>query len=98
MKTNDKIRLGIIGSGNIGNVHMNIFKQLHQDVELAALTDLNYPLAQKCAAEHGIPTTYVTNTELIEDPNIDAIVIGVPNQWHASLAVQALKAGKHVLL
>ncbi|NHN33957.1 Gfo/Idh/MocA family protein [Paenibacillus agricola] len=98
MTINNKIRLGIIGSGNIGNVHMNIFKQLPEDVELVALTDINYPLAQKCAAEHGIPTTYVTNTELIEDPNIDAIVIGVPNQFHAPLAVQALRAGKHVLL
>jgi predicted dehydrogenase len=98
MNNNGKIRLGIIGSGNIGNVHMKIFNQLSQDVELAALTDINYPLAQKCAAEHGIPTTYKTNTEMIEDPNIDAIVIGVPNQWHAPLAVQALQAGKHVLL
>ncbi|SFL36067.1 Predicted dehydrogenase [Paenibacillus sp. 1_12] len=98
MTINNKIRLGIIGSGNIGNVHMNIFSQLMDDVEIVALTDLNYPLAQKCAAKHDIPTVYKTNDELILDPNIDAIVIGVPNQWHAPLAVQALHAGKHVLL
>jgi predicted dehydrogenase len=98
MTINNKIRLGIIGSGNIGNVHMNIFGQLKDDVEIVALTDLNYPLAQQCAAKHGIPTVYKTNDELIQDPNIDAIVIGVPNQWHAPLAVQALHAGKHVLL
>jgi predicted dehydrogenase len=98
MRINEKIRLGIIGMGNIGNVHINTFKQLQEDVEIIAVTDLNFPLAQKCAANHGIPTVYATNDELISDPNIDAIVIGVPNQWHAPLAVQALQAGKHVLL
>jgi predicted dehydrogenase len=98
MKMNDKIRLGIIGAGNIGNVHINIFKQLAADVDIVAVTDSYNPLAQLRAAEHTIPKCYMTSEELIQDPDIDAVVIGVPNQWHAPLAVQALRAGKHVLL
>jgi predicted dehydrogenase len=98
MKMNDKIRLGIIGAGNIGNVHINMFKQLSADVDIVAVTDSYNPLAQLRAAEYGIPKCYMTSEELIQDPDIDAVVIGVPNQWHAPLAVQALRAGKHVLL
>jgi predicted dehydrogenase len=98
MKMNDKIRLGIIGAGNIGNVHIHMFKQLTADIDIVAVTDSYNPLAQLRAAEHGIPKCYMTTEELIQDPDIDAVVIGVPNQWHAPLAVQALRAGKHVLL
>jgi predicted dehydrogenase len=98
MKLNDKIRLGIIGAGNIGNVHINVFKKLPEEIDIVAVTDSYNPLAQMRAVEHAIPKCYMTTEELINDPDIDAVVIGVPNQWHAPLAVQALKAGKHVLL
>ncbi|MCL6458868.1 MAG: Gfo/Idh/MocA family oxidoreductase [Gorillibacterium sp.] len=92
------IRIGMIGTGNIGNVHMSIFKQLADEGVIIAATDLDFPLAQKCAAKHGIPKVYETTDELLADPEIDAVIIGVPNQWHAPIAVQALQAGKHVLL
>ncbi|TDF91234.1 Gfo/Idh/MocA family protein [Paenibacillus piri] len=98
MSTMNKIRLGVIGAGNIGNVHMTIFKQLPDDVIITATTDMYLPLAEKRAAEHGIPKVCKTADELIADPDIDAVVIGVPNQWHAPIAVKALQAGKHVLL
>lgn len=98
MNTNDKIRLGIIGAGNIANVHITMFKQLPAEVDIVAVTDSYNPLAQMRAAEYGIPKCYMTSEELIQDPDIDAVVICVPNQWHAPLAVQALRAGKHVLL
>ncbi|SFL36050.1 Predicted dehydrogenase [Paenibacillus sp. 1_12] len=98
MNTNEKIRLGIIGAGNIANVHITMFKQLPAEVDIVAVTDSYNPLAQMRAAEYNIPKCYMTSEELIHDPDIDAVVICVPNQWHAPLAVQALRAGKHVLL
>ncbi|WP_240416829.1 Gfo/Idh/MocA family protein [Paenibacillus periandrae] len=98
MITNEKIRLGIIGAGNIANVHITMFKQLPAEVDIVAITDSYNPLAQLRAAEYSIPKCYMTSEELIQDPDIDAVVICVPNQWHAPLAVQALRAGKHVLL
>jgi predicted dehydrogenase len=98
MSTTDQIRIGIIGAGNIGNVHINTFKQLPEEVSIVAVTDSYFPLAEKRASEHGIPKCYPTAEELIADNDIDAVVIGVPNQWHAPIAIQALRAGKHVLL
>ncbi|GGG21911.1 Gfo/Idh/MocA family protein [Paenibacillus abyssi] len=91
------IRLGIIGAGAIGNVHMNTFKRI-PDVFLAAVTDTYLPLAEQRAREHEIAVVHENPQALLEDKDIDAVVIGVPNQFHAPLAIEALRQGKHVLL
>ena len=92
-----KFKIGIIGTGNIGQVHIRTFKQL-EEVEIAAVTDVNLPEAKKVAAAHQIAKVHDSAEALIQDSSLDAVVIGVPNKWHAALTVQALKAGKHVLL
>jgi predicted dehydrogenase len=91
------IQLGIIGAGNIGNVHMAAFKQL-PDIHIAAVTDVYLPLAAERAAQYEIDKVYPDAQKLLEDPYIDAVVIAVSNEWHAPIAVQALEAGKHVML
>lgn len=98
MAAEKRIRLGIIGAGNIGNVHMEVFSKLPNDVELTGVTDVYLPLAESRAKHHNIGKVYATSDELLADPNIDAVVIAVSNEWHAPLAVKALKAGKHIML
>ncbi|MFC5611327.1 oxidoreductase [Bacillus sp. 7586-K] len=93
-----KIRLGIIGAGAIGNVHLTTFGKLLDEVEIIGITDTYIPLAEQRAKEHGIQKVYHTAEELINEDKIDAVIIGVPNKWHASLTIAALKAGKHVLV
>ncbi|NBD22927.1 Gfo/Idh/MocA family protein [Paenibacillus glycinis] len=92
------IRIGIIGAGNIGSVHASQFSQLRDVCEITAITDLYLPLAEQRAVEYGIPAVLESPEALIQSPNVDAVVIGVPNQYHAELAVRAIEAGKHVLL
>jgi len=91
------IRLGIIGAGAIGNVHMTIFKRI-PEVFVAAVTDAYLPLAEQRAKEHAIATVHQSPQHMLEDNDIDAVVIGVPNKHHAPLAIEALRHGKHVLL
>jgi len=98
MGERNKLRFGFIGAGNIGNVHMNVVSRLTEDVEMAAVTDAYLPLAEQRAKEYGIPRVYRSAEELINDEGIDAVIIGVPNKYHASIAVKALEAGKHVVL
>ncbi|MEW9698800.1 Gfo/Idh/MocA family protein [Paenibacillus sp. SI8] len=97
MTASNPIRVGIIGSGNIGNVHMEVLKQI-PEAQIAAVTDVYAPLAEARAKEHGIEKVYATTDKLLADSTIDAVVIAVSNEWHAPIAVQALEAGKHVLL
>ncbi|MFD2212732.1 Gfo/Idh/MocA family protein [Metabacillus endolithicus] len=93
-----KIRLGIIGAGAIGSVHLTTFSKLSEDVVLQGITDAYLPLAEQRAKEFGVKQVFSSAEELIHDSDIDAVIIGVPNKWHAPLAIQALKAGKHVLV
>ncbi|MCA0755751.1 Gfo/Idh/MocA family oxidoreductase [Paenibacillus sp. N4] len=95
--TQSNIRLGIIGAGAIGNVHMETFNKV-EGIELAGVADVYVPLAGQRAEEHGIKKVYDSPQAMLKDAAIDAVVIGVPNQFHAELAIEALKQGKHVLL
>lgn len=92
-----KISIGIIGAGGIGNVHMGTLAKI-DGAEVTAVADVYQPLAQQRAEEHGIKAVHPDPQELLEDESIDAVVIGVPNRFHAALAIEALKRGKHVLL
>ncbi|RAP76776.1 Gfo/Idh/MocA family protein [Paenibacillus montanisoli] len=92
------IRIGIIGAGNIGSVHASQFSQLGELCQLTAITDAFLPLAEQRAREYGIAEVMASPEALIHSDNVDAVIIGVPNQYHAELAIQAIEAGKHVLL
>lgn len=98
MSSGNKIKIGIIGAGNIGGVHAQEFSKLTDLCEITAITDAYLPLAQQKAAQYEISAVAASPEELIRRSDVDAVVIGVPNQFHAPLAVQAIEAGKHVLL
>jgi predicted dehydrogenase len=94
----NKIRIGIIGAGNIGGVHAGEFSKLADECEITAITDAYLPLAEDKAKQYGIANVVESPEELIQRADVDAVIIGVPNQFHAPFAVQAIEAGKHVLL
>ncbi len=96
--TANKIRIGIIGAGNIGGVHAKEFSALAEQCQITAITDAYLPLAQEKATLYGIAAVAESPEALIEREDVDAVIIGVPNQHHAPLAIRAIEAGKHVLL
>ncbi|TYP70247.1 Gfo/Idh/MocA family protein [Paenibacillus methanolicus] len=91
------VKIGIIGAGAIGNAHMGAFQKL-EGAQVAAITDVFLPHAEQRAQEHNIPLVHQSPQALLEDPDIDAVVVAVPNKFHAPLAIEALRQGKHVLL
>ncbi|WP_281888404.1 Gfo/Idh/MocA family protein [Paenibacillus sp. YYML68] len=98
MNNQKLVKIGVIGAGNIGGVHVREFQKLPDWCEITTITDASLPLAEKRAAEFSIPHVAGTPEELIGSANVDAVIVAVPNQYHAPLAIQALEAGKHVLL
>ena len=98
MAESSKVRIGIIGAGNIGGVHLNEFSKLSDLCKITAITDTYLPNAEQKSKQYGISHVAASAEELIARDDVDAVIIGVPNQFHAPLALQALKAGKHVLL
>ncbi len=91
-------KLGLIGLGNRAQRHFTALRGL-SGVEISALSDLQPDRMQ--AAKKGQAAnaqTYIDHRELIRDPNVQAVVIAVPNYLHADMAIEAMRAGKDVLL
>lgn len=91
-----KIKVGIIGAGRIGKIHMDNLLRLPQ-VEIKAISDLFAgPELTSWAAERGIHTVTKNSEEIIADPNIDAVFICSTTDTHVPLIKQAARAGKHI--
>ena len=92
-----KTKIGIIGCGAIGTTHANAYAAV-DNAEVVALCDILPDRLAEKAKLHNIGKTYVDYHELLADPEIEAVSVCVPNNMHAPIAIDALNAGKHVLL
>lgn len=91
------VRFGLIGAGNIAEHAVAAISAI-PDARFAGVFDVNAERAKALAGRAAGATAYASAEALFADPAIDAVYIAVPNCLHARLAVQALQAGKHVLL
>ena len=91
------IRFGFLGSGAISHHSANDVNR-HLQGKVVAAQDISAARTAELCKAHNIPKAYATAEELLADPEIDAVYIAVPNKFHVPLTIQALKAGKHVLL
>ncbi len=89
----DKIKVGIIGTGNISGIYFQNGKKF-DSMEVVACADLDVERAKAKAAEHGIRGYSVD--ELLADPDIQMVINLTIPQAHASVCLAALEAGKHV--
>jgi len=88
----NKIKIGIIGTGYIGNVHARIYAR-EERAEVAALYDIVPEKAQRTAASVG-GKVCASRKELFE--NCDAVLVTTPNKTHTEIASHAAQEGKHV--
>jgi predicted dehydrogenase len=89
------LKIGIIGCGTIGNVHADSIAKAENCV-LYGAADIDPNALQVLAEKHRIKHTVTEYRELLKDPEIDAVTVGVPNYLHAPITIDALEAGKHV--
>ena len=89
------IKVGVIGAGWMVKYHAAGFRKA--GAEIVAVADPAPGAADKAAEEWGIPKTFDSVDKMLaEAPELDAVSIIVPNKFHAPLALQCLRAGKHV--
>ena len=91
-----KLRVGIIGAGRIGQVHAKSITYHIPQAEIVAISDLFPENAQKVADDLGIPKAVQDYHEILNDPTVDAVLICSSTDTHADIAVEAAKAGKHI--
>jgi len=92
-----KIKVAIIGCGTIAN-HAHIPSYMkNEDAEIIYFCDIDRERAEKAVKEYGCGTAITDYRELLNDPEVDAVSICTPNNVHASIAIECMRAGKHVL-
>jgi len=92
-----EVGVGIVGLGFVGEkAHLSSFRSI-PGAKLAAVADMDFPRAEKAADKAKIKAAYSNHKDLIADPNVDAVVVSVPTWLHPQFALDAMRAGKHVL-
>ena len=91
-----KIKVGVIGTGFIGPVHIEALRRLGS-VEVAALAECSDEVAKAKAEVLGIEKYYGDYKQIIKDDDISCIHICSPNYLHYEMAKAVLEAGKHVI-
>jgi predicted dehydrogenase len=93
-----KVRWGVISTANIGLKKVIPGMQRGQYAEITGIASRDSARAQKAAAALGIPKSYGSYEALLADRDIEAVYIPLPNHLHVPLALDAIDAGKHVLI
>ena len=90
----ESIKFGIIGAGRIGKLHA---ENIHNRVKGAHLKAITDPvLDEDWASNLGITVFGKDHRIMLEDPEIDAILIGSPSPEHANQIIECARAGKHI--
>jgi len=91
-----KVKVGVVGIGNIGSHHLRYIQTLPQ-AELVAVCDMDQDRADKAAEASGCKA-YYNYEDMLENSGLEAVVIAVPHYAHVDVAIDAfLEKGVHVL-
>ena len=93
---NKKLKLGVIGTGRIGKVHIATLVQSVPQAEVVSVADANIESAREVAAKYGIPNVASNYMEVINNKDLDGIVICSSTDTHAAIIIESAKAGKHI--
>jgi predicted dehydrogenase len=94
----DKIRIGIIGLGPIAqNAHLPAIEKA-RDIHLQAIADTDAALRDQVRSRYCPETVHKHSDDLFGDPNVDLVILAVSDRLHVPLAMDAVRAGKHVLV
>ena len=92
-----KIKWGVLGTAGIAKGHTIPGMQQAENCELTAIAGRSIEKAQQFKELFGFEKAYGSYEELLQDSEIQAVYIPLPNEMHYEWTIKALKAKKHVL-
>jgi len=92
----NKAKAGLIGTGYIGLVHLEMLRRL-AGVEIVAVADSDLGRAREAAERLGVPKAYEDGERLIADPEVEVVHNCTPNHLHFDLNRRVLRAGKDLV-
>src|SRR5690348_14026268 len=91
------VKVGLIGAGFVGDIHASSIKQFVPEAEVVAVASATPGKAERFAREHGIPRAFADYRELLALDDVELVLVAIPNDLHARVAIDAAAAGKHVV-
>jgi myo-inositol 2-dehydrogenase/D-chiro-inositol 1-dehydrogenase len=91
-----KLKLGVIGTGRIGKVHTATLVQSVPQAVVVAIADINMTSSNDLAKQFGITSVFSNYMDVINHPEVEAVVICSPTDTHAKYIVDTARAGKHI--
>lgn len=93
-----QVSVSMIGSGFAARLHGNAFRLVSRlEVRLRACCDLREDTAKVLAEEYGYEVCTTDYRQILQDPETDVVFVCTPPRFHAGMAAEALRAGKHVV-
>lgn len=92
-KRSGKVRIAVVG----GRFGATFQWHLQPDCKVEAVCDINPEALTKLVTVYQCPNRYKNYREVLKNPNIDAVAVFTPAPMHAWMAIEAMKAGKHVI-
>jgi predicted dehydrogenase len=98
---NDRIQVGVVGVGERGTTHLDLYDSLDSDCRIAAVCDVNQTARERAVskvhkAKGYSPQDYNDMRKMFESKDIDLVSIATPHHWHALATIWACEAGKDV--
>ena len=93
----NKVRWGVLSTARIATTKVIPGMRMAEHVEVTAIASRALDGAREAASKLGIGMAYGSYEELLDDPDVDAVYIPLPNHLHVPWSLRALDAGKHVL-
>lgn len=94
-----KLRVGILGSGNIARQHSHGWTTYPDDAEIVAYVDIDTTRAQQMSAKYtgGAANTYESGEEMLASAEVDVVDVCLPHHLHTDAVLTAAKANKAIL-
>lgn len=93
----EALRVGVVGVGNISDTYLaNLTNDYRDTIEVVGCSDLVPERAVDATSKWHLPTSFVTTSDLLADPSIEAVLVLTSPHSHFDTCREALSAGKHV--
>src|ERR1035438_8743498 len=94
--TQKNLRFGVLGVGRIGKIHIENLVNRIPGAEVVAIADVAAPELETVATRYGIARTFADYHDLLDLPDVDAVVICTPTDQHYQMIIDAASRGKQI--
>ncbi len=91
-----RIKVGLIGVGRIGKLHLENISIRIPSAEAVAIADIYIEGAEKIAERYGVKTVSADYKEILSNRDVEAVIICSPTDTHAQYVIESAEAGKHI--